>query len=130
LSFLFANAALVRGHPPPISHGVPTLLAAQQPKEPNHNVRFGLAAKADPKDREAYLIERPQLGQADGHDGHLGAHLQARVRASRPVGGHLDLVTQEREEQAAPWLPKCLRCPPHGWPVTVSREDVARPSVR
>jgi endonuclease G len=34
-------------------------LPAQQ-KESNPNVRFGLPAKADQKDRDAYLIERPQ----------------------------------------------------------------------
>src|SRR5262249_33640734 len=28
--------------------------------EPNPNVRFGLPAKADPKDRDACLLERPQ----------------------------------------------------------------------
>jgi hypothetical protein len=33
-------------------------LPAEPPKEPNANVRFGLPA-ADPKDRDAYLIERP-----------------------------------------------------------------------
>jgi DNA/RNA endonuclease G (NUC1) len=35
-------------------------LPARQPKEPNPNVRFGLPATADPKDRDAYLIERPR----------------------------------------------------------------------
>jgi endonuclease G len=35
-------------------------LAAQQPAAPNANVRFGLPAAADQKDRDAYLIERPQ----------------------------------------------------------------------
>jgi endonuclease G len=35
-------------------------LAAQEAREPNRNVRFGLPAPADQKDREAYLIERPQ----------------------------------------------------------------------
>jgi endonuclease G len=35
-------------------------LPAEPPKEPNPNVRFGLPAPADPKDRDAYLIERPQ----------------------------------------------------------------------
>jgi endonuclease G len=33
---------------------------AQQPPAPNLNVHFGLPAKADQKDRDAYLIERPQ----------------------------------------------------------------------
>jgi endonuclease G len=35
-------------------------LAAQEAREPNRNVRFGMPAPVDQKDREAYLIERPQ----------------------------------------------------------------------
>jgi hypothetical protein len=47
-------------------------LAAQEAREPNNrNVRFGLPAPADQKDREAYLIERPQ-------------YVSARVSATKP----------------------------------------------